>query len=203
MPKWAVFENKESGIRWLSLVFEEQDAGHPDLPWTLRKKLDRLPVEVNAVGGYCSFVEPGDGEKYRLVEYRKYDPDENDPNTFSERVPKNHPGFSCGWIAPNGDTYSCGREGHMEAARWITDALYPDELGGERCLEEYGWIRLAAKNGWTSDYDDGVFWDFDNVPTKKQIGRLLDIGRYTPAVEDNVEMCLARRTRRAGGGATA
>lgn len=196
MPKWAIYESRESGARWAAAVYYPEDAGHPDLPPFVPAR--KLPVEVNDGGGYHAFdasAEEG-WRGYRLVELRDYEGLDDEVVAFQERVPKNREKFACGWIAPNGDTYSCGAKAHRAAADAIADALYPgDRPGGERCLEERGWIRLADAGSWTNEFDDGVFWDLSNVPTKQQLDRLLDLGRYTPKVEENVEMSLARRAR--------
>ena len=51
--------------------------------------------------------------------------------------------LSGGWIAPTGDFYPCGFEGHDRLADRITACLW-HSLDGQSTLEKYGWARLES-----------------------------------------------------------
>ena len=52
------------------------------------------------------------------------------------------PEFSCGWVSPEGHTFSCGRNGHEKLARYLL--LHVVNGVHSRCAKKY-----LLKEGWT------------------------------------------------------
>ena len=52
------------------------------------------------------------------------------------------PEFSCGWVSPEGHTFSCARNGHEKLARYLL--LHVVNGVHSRCAKKY-----LLKEGWT------------------------------------------------------
>lgn len=82
---------------------------------------------------------------------------------------KSNPCFSAGWLAPNGDFYTCDSWGHDGLAIKITAVLYKS-LRGSTMLLRSGWCRIYL-NG-TVGYEDSeltqaqldVLFDLSELP---------------------------------------
>lgn len=102
------------------------------------KKAD-LPIIVNRVGGRTSF-DANDQKFVKIIECAEDAP----PLTREQMYPKNSCKFEYGWIDTDGNTYSCAREEHWDAANVICEELGYSSYNGERTLEEKGWIKVTA-----------------------------------------------------------
>ena len=88
----------------------------------------------------------------------------------------NKPTWSCGWIAPNGEFYSCENYHHGRLAEKLAKKLNKNFIGftisAEHALEKNGWLKL---------YSDGLIhtpskFIIDNyIPTQPQIDTIFDL----------------------------
>lgn len=135
---------------------------------------DSFPIVVNSVGGRCSFYPVKDN----FVEIIEVDEDQ-EPLTREQRYPKNSPDFYFGWISPDGDTYNCGHEDHIECADAICKELGIKTYNGERYLEEHGWAKTFREAPYTPyNKRTRCVWAKDLFLTKKQADALFDAGLY-------------------------
>jgi hypothetical protein len=110
------------------------------------------------------FTSAAKYEKYRLVP-RPATPDPDMP-TWT------------GWVAPNGDFYSCDYAGHRYLADRIVLALKIGEewRTGKELLIKAGWVEVHGAN-WKEKTDHFIYIDsrFDNKPTAAQVNTLFDL----------------------------
>lgn len=170
MRKYAIYRG-ETGLYEKEYIDTEEgyqelygrDIGH-----------NRLPIVVNRVGGMCSF-EPVEDNFVGIVEVD----DNQDPLTREQKYPKNSPDFYFGWISPDGDTYNCGHEGHLDCADMICEELGVHAYNGERYLEEHGWAKTLRETPYTPDnMRTRRVWAKNLYITKKQADALYDAGLY-------------------------
>jgi hypothetical protein len=86
------------------------------------------------------------------------------------KIQPNEPMCYAGYIAPNGDLYSCPREGHRTLAMMLARRFYPhaDIYQAEQILHENGWLKLRS--------DGQVSWSaLEGQVTQKQLNKLGDI----------------------------
>lgn len=113
---------------------------------------DSLPVTVNRVGGYTSFIEEYD-KKNGFVEIITVLEDE-EPLTREQMYPKNSDKFKLGWIDRAGNTYACGFEEHRYAAEAICKELGFQCYDYEKELEKKGWIKIYRPAPYTWENRD-------------------------------------------------
>lgn len=133
--KYAIYKTP-IGLR--ATEYADTKQGIADYPYI---KESSLPVIINSVGGYTSFIEEYEKEKgfSHIVEVD----DETYPLTREEMYPKNSDQFYWGWVSPDGDTYTCSYKGHAEAADFIAKELGYKGYSAENYLEELGWIKIT------------------------------------------------------------
>ena len=135
---------------------------------------DRLPIVVNRAGGRCDFY-PIEDNFVEVIEVE----DGQAPLTREQMFPKNSPDFYFGWISPDGDTFNCGFEGHIECANMICRELGIRTYNGERYLEDHGWAKTLREVPYTPDnWRSRQVWAKDLFLTKKQADALYDAGLY-------------------------
>lgn len=122
---------------------------------------------INWRGGHCPF----DKNEKNFLEIR------DEPPTREECFPKNAEEFLLGWISPEGDTYSCGYEGHMHCADMICEENNVDVWNAERELENRGWVKIT-KAVYDRERERDIYVK-DYVITKKQADKLFDLGLYS------------------------
>lgn len=134
-------------------------------------KQEDLPILVNRMGGHCSF---GPNEKgfVKIVECAENE----EPLTREEMYPKNWSNFKYGWIDTDGNTYTCGHEGHSLSARYICDELGFETYNAERFLEEKGWVKVTAS--WERGVLKTRVYPHELYVTKKQYETLFDLGLH-------------------------
>ena len=112
-------------------------------------KKESLPVTVNRVGGYTSFIEEYDIKEgfLEIVEL----PEDEEPLTREQRYPKNSEVFKYGWIDRAGNTYTCGFEGHYYAAEAICKELGIKCYNAERELEKLGYVKMSRPAPYNPD----------------------------------------------------
>lgn len=169
--KYAIYKNK-IGLR----AVEYADTKESIQPYPYIKE-ERLPVKINQMGGYTSFIleyEKKDG----FIEIIEID-DDKEPLTREQMYPKNSPEFEYGWIDLEGNTYNTGYEGHSWSARALCDELGIKAYNAERKLEELGWVKVTAH--WDRgglEKDIFVNRENDYFITKKQADTLFDLNLW-------------------------
>lgn len=165
--KYAIYKTK-IGLR----AVEYLDTKESIKPYPYIKE-DSLPVLINDVGGYCSFIE-----KYEIedgfVEIIECDED-TEPLTREQRYPKNSELFEYGWIDTDGNTYATPHEGHSTSASVICDELGLEGFDrGERKLEKLGWAKVTGS--WKNGELCKIVYTDTYKFTQKQIDTLFDLG---------------------------
>lgn len=184
--KWAIFQGK-IGLCAVEYVDDEYYL-KDNFPY-IRPKV--LPILVNGYGGYTSFTEDYGNNKFiKIIEILEDD----EPLTLTEQYPKNSDDFLFGWIAPNGDTYHCGFEGHSNCADMICKELFPDTYicGAESHLEELGWIKVSRKVPYTPYNQNSrsvYFLSMTRDLTKAQVDTLFKLDLQD---DENIEYLIKR-----------
>lgn len=144
-------------------------------------KESNLPIIVNRMGGHCSF-DPSEKNFVKIVECGESE----EPLTREQMYPKNSDNFKYGWIDTDGNTYTCGHEGHYLSAKYICKELGFKTYNAERELEDKGWIKVTAS------WDRGVLktrvYPHDLFVTKKQYETLFDLGLHD--VDDTIQAAI-------------
>jgi hypothetical protein len=166
--KYAIYQNKV-GLR--AVEYADTKEAIKDLPYI---KTDSLPVIINNMGGYTSFILQYEKEK-GFVKIIEIDEDE-EPLTREQMYPKNSSEFEYGWISPEGDSYNTGHEGHCSAADVICEELNLNSYHGERTLEEAGWVKVTGS--WKNGTLEKAIYVKDMFLTKKQADKLFDLGLW-------------------------
>jgi hypothetical protein len=171
MRKWAVVNNRGQMEVWEYMDTWEDVKGY----WYVVDAISKygydeiMPICMNRMGGYHSFSPE------QIVEIIKC---ETRPTFHTyDRLKSyflNQEYFCCGWIAPNGDTYSCGHYGHISMAGEIVDYIYHDSYrvwmkinhnAPDDFLLQNGWIKIdASKNHF-------CLWDPD-IMSNEAIAKL-------------------------------
>lgn len=92
--------------------------------------------------------------------------------------------FVYGWISPRGELHPCDYMEHCYCAQRILEEMgrsFDRPLDAERHLEGLGWVKVISLRSASMFAPEGVL--MTTPPTKKQIGAIQDIGRWTPEVE--------------------
>lgn len=140
-----------------------------------------LPVTVNSVGGYTSFIEEYDIKEgfLEIVEL----PENEEPLTREQMYPKNSELFKYGWIDRAGNTYTCGFEGHSHAAAAICRELGIDSNNAERELEKQGYVKISRpapynpdNYGKTCPYYSMSYSEVGRYISKRQYEKLCELG---------------------------
>lgn len=133
---------------------------------------DIMPCIVNCRGGYTS----AKGMEILDIITCEATPTLED----LQRYIKNEPKFNCGWISPNGDTYSCHHYGHTSLAQDICDFIYQETYRNYRLqpnsinapddfLLNIGWIKIDSSHNhygiWTND-NEGAAKKLDELQQK-------------------------------------
>lgn len=176
--KYAIYQGKvgKYALEYIDSLYDER------LKYTLGGSLVReenLPIVVNRVGGRHHFdpqYETGFLEVVELLEGEE-------PLTRQERFPKNSDKFVYGYIAPNGDTYACSFEQHIECAEAIAAEL--GLKGGnfaEQILEKNGFIKVSRPAPYTPDNMNKrtVYASYEALKnlTEAQINVIVETGIY-------------------------
>lgn len=128
--------------------------------WYIDQAMDKygvdemLPIAMNDVGGYHSLHNIMD----RIV--RIVESDEKPRLSLHEEYPVNEERFNCGWIAPDGTTYSCHSYGHYDLANtlcyrdyghtlYCVDGCTLNDPDGK--LMYHGWVKVTY-NDYYADY---------------------------------------------------
>lgn len=158
--RWA-FKQTPGGVEvWRYMDSIEEVRDYPYVMDAINKygEKDVLPILMNSLGGY--HTAPLD-KIIEIVECNTR-PDFSHPQLQRHLI--NTPDFCCGWISPEGVTYSCHHYGHLDLAeelcrgfnlKWGFTSLEckhwyyaPDEV-----LMQNGWIKIdASRNHY-------CFWD--------------------------------------------
>lgn len=168
MIKYAIYKN-DIGLR--AVKYADTEEAIKCLPYI---HADSLPVIINRVGGYTSFIEEYEKQKgfIKIIEIE----DDTEPLTREQMYPKNVKGFQYGWISPDGDTFHTGYEGHMYGAEAICKELGYDDYNEEMELENRGWVKVTA-NGRRGALETDVY-SKELFITKKQADTLFDLGLW-------------------------
>ena len=110
-------------------------------------KEDSLPVTVNRVGGYTSFIPEYEKNFVEIIELLA----DEEPLTREQRYPKNSDKFKYGWIDRSGNTYTCSFEDHYVAAEAICRELGLNVYNPEHELEKQGYVRISRPAPYTAE----------------------------------------------------
>lgn len=103
---------------------------------------DIMPIVMNRMGGYHTH-RPDANDVVKIVESETW------PTLrLWEIHPMNSAAFKTGWIAPDGTTYLCSYEGHVDCAQTIRDSLYNGAtpgLSADEFLLRKGWGKCTNK----------------------------------------------------------
>ena len=158
MKKWA-FKQTPSGVEvWRYIDNIDDCRSYPYVLDAIRKygEKDVLPILMNSLGGY--HTAPLD-KIIKIVESEKQ-PSYHDPLLAPYFI--NTDDFSCGWISPDGNTYSCSHYGHLDLAEKLCEEFNikfgynvieskVDSLSSlhmynapDECLLHNGWIKIDS-----------------------------------------------------------
>lgn len=143
--KYAIYKTS-FGLRAKAYFDDAHDLKRYGLTYI---KKEFLPVTVNRVGGYTSFIEEYDRKEgfLEIVEL----PEDEEPLTREQMYPKNSELFKYGWIDRAGNTYTCGFQGHYHAAEAICKELGLNFYNAEHELEKQGYIKMSRPAPYNSD----------------------------------------------------
>lgn len=104
---------------------------------------DTMPIVMNRMGGYHTH-RPDAPDVVKIVESETW-PDLR----LWEMYPMNSKHFKTGWISPDGTTFLCAYEDHIECAETIRKIMYdgahPGMPADEMLLEYMGWGKCTNK----------------------------------------------------------
>ena len=156
MRKWCIKKPEHSERYEIWEYVDKYEDIEPGL-WYIRDACrehgaeNTLPVLINSCGGYHS-IDPNSPEIVKIIE------SETKPCLPIETVyPVNSDNFHCGYIAPDGTTYSCGYMEHLHLA----DRLYKELTGEEpECYQdtedwledEKGYMRIDGRGRYNFYY---------------------------------------------------
>ena len=173
--KYAIYTTSYGGLRSAHYIDTLKDCQNYLFGPYIKK--DYLPIIVNSAGGYTSF-DPNNPNFVEIIECTK----DKKPLTREQRYPKNSSNFKFGWIDLEGNTYTCGHEGHWRSADCICEELGIETYNGEHTLEKLHWVKVTcdARSTKRKVYPgDGIY------VTKKQADTLIEFGldKEDPMVE--------------------
>ena len=102
-----------------------------------------MPIVMNRMGGYHTH-KPDAPDVVRIVESETWP-------TFKvwDIFPVNSQHFRTGWISPDGTTYLCGYENHLDCADMLMRAYYEESskkrVRSDEFLLEHGWCKCTDK----------------------------------------------------------
>ena len=106
--------------------------------------------------------------------------------------------FELGWISPEGELFPCQYQEHRWLAEKILEKCF--DVGeyvpnAEDFIEKQGWVHVGSRNFAGMFNPNGVC--LLQVPTKKQIRAIQEIGRWDESVERWIEeLRILERERR-------
>ena len=160
MKKWVIkrsWPNENLLEVWRFIDTEEEARKY----WYVSDYLDKygveneMPLAMNDCGGFHSLHNIMD----RIV--RIVESDEKPKLSLHEECPVNAKRFNCGWIAPDGTTYSCHTYGHYDLANTL---CYRDYGHTTYCVDGcmfsdpdgklifHGWVKVTY-NDYYADYE--------------------------------------------------
>lgn len=175
--KYAIYRN-EWGLyakHYFDNIYGVREAGLRYI------KEEFLPVTVNRVGGYTSFILEYDLKEgfVEIIEILA----EEEPLTREQMYPKNSEKFKYGWIDRAGNTYACGFEDHYHSAAAICKELGIEVYNPESELEKKGYVRISRPAPYTYENKDDSYPYFCTYAsavgeyiTKKQYEKLCELG---------------------------
>ena len=160
MKKWVIkrsWPDTEKLEVWEFIDTEEEARKY----WYVSQYLDKygveneMPLAMNDLGGFHSLHNIMD----RIV--RIVESDEKPKLSVDEAYGVNEENFKCGWIAPNGTTYSCCSYEHYNLANTLcyrdygnTEYYFEHELFNDPDgkLLYNGWVKVTYAD-YYADYD--------------------------------------------------
>lgn len=167
--KYALYKIPNAGL--YALIYIDNLNDFNQLSHNKRTKALTPPIVITPVGDIISF-NPTPSNFVKIIECN----DNEEPLTKQQRYPKNSEEFDYGWVDPEGNTYACGRGGHVEAAKVICEMLNIEAPNGERKLEELKWVKITMPYGRGGQPKKVLCTD--NFITKKQADVLLDLNLH-------------------------
>lgn len=115
--------------------------------WYVDQAIDKygvesmMPIVMNKLGGYHTH-KPDAPDVIDIVEATDW------PNLkLYEVYPRNREDFKTGWVAPNGDTYSCDVFDHLDCSTKICTCLYGEHTKtlSDEFLLKLGWFKCTNR----------------------------------------------------------
>lgn len=161
MKKWVIkrsWPNEDVLEVWRYIDTEEEARKY----WYISQALDKygveneLPIAMNDMGGYHSLRNIMD----RIVKIVVSD--EKPKLGLNEGYPVNEEKFRCGWISPDGTTYSCDAYGHYALADIICIRDFNGDTIYTMCGRTYndpdgkliykGWVKVTYTDYYADYY---------------------------------------------------
>ena len=174
--KYAIYSTSYGGYYYKRYIDNLEECVDLIGGWLVEQ--EDLPIVVNSVGGRCPFY-PIESNFIKIVECDE----DKEPLTREEMYPKNSDKFEYGWIDCEGNTYTCGHEGHYRSAEYICEELGYKGYNAERELEKRGWLKVTAS--WCRGVKQKKVFSDNFFVTKQQADTLFDLGLYE--LDDDVK----------------
>jgi len=164
--KYAIYKNNIGGLYEMDYIDNLDDCKNYMFGPFIKE--DRLPIVINMMGGYHSFIK----DDKNFVKFIECNEDIN-PLKLNERYPINVKNFKFGWISPDGITYHCGATSHTQCAIYICKEFVaePMNYGAEKYLEKQKWIKTYKD----SNREFSIYIEGGHI-TKQQYETLCDLG---------------------------
>lgn len=181
MKKFAIYKG-ETGYYYQEYIDRMEQLEGTGLAQIITE--EQLPVVLEGNGGFHVFREDDYGFD-RIVET-----DKDCPLKIEEMYFKNHESFKLGWIAPNGDTYSCSYTNHMKAAAHLAAKFCPGAKLPERALGRAGWLKVIDSWDGIGRTHSQFVYSISGKITRRQADTLFDLGLYqNPEVKKLISDC--------------
>lgn len=176
MKKFAIYKRK-TGYFYYEYYDNMQDLQNTDFKDIIKE--ESLPVVLDGKGGYYHFTE-NDFGFIEVIESEK-----EIPLPLEKLYFKNSEDFQLGWIAPNGDTYSCDYASHSKLAAMLSAKFFPNAPFPDQALGRAGWIKVIDSWDGTERKHEQFVYSFSGKITNAQANTLFDLGLYNkPEVKE-------------------
>lgn len=169
MKKFAIYKG-ETGYYYQDYIETTEQLAGTSFEAIITE--DMLPVILDNSGGFHRFSE----DDYGFVKI--VETDQECPLSIEEMYFKNHESFKLGWIAPNGDTYSCSYTNHMKAAGHLAKRFCPGARLPERALGKAGWLKVIDSWDGVGRQHTQFVYSVSGKITRRQADKLFDLGLY-------------------------
>ena len=187
MDKWVIKKGMSGKLEVWKYIDDISEARRY---WYVSKAIDKyglskvLPLAMNDVGGY-HWLGPDikSGNIVKIIESNS-----KPELSLEEEFGKNEKHFSCGWLSPECDSYSCGYMEHIDLADKICKDLYDKHFCVcDDFLLDNGWIKVT-RDGWYGNWDK-INDDQINFLESKNIKYIIEdsAGNFVKEMKDSLK----------------